>query len=173
MTTNKFVTIINGIRTLVTAISASTGASDANKIISTGSSGTIDPSFMPVGVGFDVETIVASEALTAGNFVNIYDNAGTRNCRKADASNGRVAHGFVLTGVASAGSATVYCDGTNTSLTGLTAGLTYKLSAATAGGTVVSSTSFTTGQIDQILGVAVSSTAIEFKSDPGGVITIG
>ena len=44
---NKFLTLVNGIRTLVAAISASTGAADADKIVATSSTGQIDKSLLP------------------------------------------------------------------------------------------------------------------------------
>lgn len=43
---NTFISVVNGVRVLVRGISNSTGASDANKIISTDSNGRIDASFL-------------------------------------------------------------------------------------------------------------------------------
>jgi hypothetical protein len=163
MTTNKFLTLINGVERLVQAIVASTGASDANKLISTGANGRIDNSFMPVGIGAQTETIAASEALTAGDFVNIYDNAGTRNVRKADASNGREANGFVLANVANAANATVYISGLNNAVTGVTIGRRY-LSATTPGASTATPPS-AASQTYQTLGYAVSTTGILFEYD--------
>lgn len=133
MSSNKFLTIIDGVRSLVTAIASSAGVGDANKIVMTDSAGRLDSTLMPVGIGADTFTATATEALAAGNFVNVYDNAGTPNVRKADASNGRDANGFVLAAVSNAATATIYRLGTNNQLTGLTAGVTYYLSGTTAG----------------------------------------
>jgi hypothetical protein len=74
---------------------------------------------MPTGIGADTASITASEALAAGDLVNIYDSTGAK-CRKADAStSGKEAHGFVLAAVESAASATVYFEGSNTQVTGI------------------------------------------------------
>ncbi len=165
MTTNRFVTLINGIQNLVTAISTSAGVADANKIVATGADGRLANSLMPVGIGAAVATIVASEALAAGDFVNIWNNAGTRNVRKADASNNRPAHGFVLSSVASAASATVYQQGENTGLTGLTPGEIRFLSATTAGTSTTAPPS-TAGHLIQELGVSYSATSLLFEFNP-------
>lgn len=164
MSTNKFIGLVNGVRTLFTAIAASTGVSDANKILATDATGKIDSSFMPAGIGAATEIMIASEALTAGDFVNIWLDTGVRKARKADASNGRFANGFVLTNVALNANATVTLQGTNTQITGLTIASRYFLSANQPGGFTTASPS-TTGQIIQELGIAVSATAINFEYD--------
>lgn len=158
---NKFLTLVNGVRQLVTAIATSSGAGDANKIVSTSSTGYLDVTLMPPGIGADTSTIQASEALAAGDFVNIFDSTGSARCRKADATNGRDANGFVLSAVTSGQSATVYRLGTNTSLTSLTAGETYYLSATTPGRPTTTAPS-TTGHIVQELGVAFDATNLVF-----------
>lgn len=163
MTTNKFLTIIGGVTRFVQAISTSAGVADANKIVATAANGRLDASVMPVGIGVLAETIVASEALTAGDFVNIWDNAGTRNVRKADASNGREASGFVLSNAANAAIATVMLSGLNNAVTGLTIGRRY-LSATTPGASTATAPS-AVGQIYQPIGFAVSTTGILFEYD--------
>lgn len=162
MSTNKFITIVSGLRTLVTAISSSAGVSDANKIIATDSSGRIDSTLMPTGIGPSTLSVVASEALVAGDFVNFHNNAGTLNMRKADSSNGREAHGFVLASVSSSATGTAYRTGVNTGRTSLTPGTIYYLS--TAGG-VTTTAPTASGSIVQPLGVAESATAINFEYD--------
>lgn len=145
-----------------TAINTSAGAGDANKIVATGSDGRIHSSLMPVGIGAETKSITASEALSAGDLVNLWNDSGTVKCRKADASNARQAHGFVLSPVSADASATVYFEGTVTDLTGLTAGSRYCLSATTPGG--VSTTIPTTaGQIYQPIGYAISTTELTFE----------
>lgn len=162
MSTNKFLTkATSGITRLVEAIAASAGAGDANKIIATGSDGRIDESLMPTGIGADVDTLPATENLAAGDFVNVYDVAGTASVRKADASNGRDANGFVKAAVTSGQNATVYKGGSNEELTSLTAGTTYYLSASSPG-TATATAPTASGQIIQELGVAFSATSIAF-----------
>lgn len=166
MSTNRFLGLVNGVRTWFTAITTSTGVSDAGKILATDANGKIDQSFMPAGIGAATEVMIASEALNTGDFINVWLDAGTRKARKADASNGRVAHGFVLSNVALNANATVTLQGTNTSLTGLTIGARYFLSATTPGGASLTSPPATaSGQIIQELGIAVSATAINFEYD--------
>lgn len=165
MSALKFITIVSGIKKLVSAITASTGVSDANKILATDSTGKIDPSFLPPGIDLSVETIVASEALAAGDFVNIWNDSGTRKVRKADAATAKAAHGYVLAGVTLGGNASVYITGLNNQLTGLTNGAKVYLSASTPGAATVTPPAETTGYINQVLGVAASTTALRFEFD--------
>jgi hypothetical protein len=162
MSTNRFITLVNGIRTLVTAVATSAGAIDAFKIISTGSDGRLSMTFMPVGVGSSAVSIVASENLVAGDLVNIWNNSGVRNARKADATNSRPAHGFVLAAVSSGQSATVFQQGENTSLSGLTPGAILFLGTA---GAVTATAPSGTNNLVQEVGFALSSTSILFEYD--------
>lgn len=151
--------------TILNAKNTSAGAADAAKVPLLDSTGRLDASMMPVGIGADTGSIVASEALSAGDLVNIWNNAGTANVRKADASTaGKEAHGFVLTAVASAASATVYFEGTNTQCTGLTPGVQY-LSATTPGKSV-SAAPTAANQVTQVVGFAVSATALNMQAEP-------
>lgn len=144
----------------------SAGAADGNKLIATDSTGRLDSSVMPVGFGSETKVIPASEALAAGDFVNIYSNAGTLNVRKADASNpAKEAHGFVLAAVASAAQATVYYGNLNTSQTGLTIGVNQYLSGTTPGRATATAPT-TSGYIVQQLGVANSATEMLVELQP-------
>jgi hypothetical protein len=162
MAANQFLTYIGNALQLVTSIVSSSGAADGNKIPQTDASGRLDLTFMPVGLAPDTQTVLASEALSGGDFVNVYDNAGTPNVRKADADNGRPANGFVLGAVASAANATVYRSGSNTALTGLDVGEYYYLGAP-AGSVDPNVPAFVSGNVIQGLGFAVSTTAIAFQ----------
>lgn len=149
---------------LINAKNTSAGAGDAGKIPQLDASGRLDTTFLPVGVGADTASIVASEALSAGDLVNIWYNAGAFNVRKADASTaGKEAHGFVLSAFASSAAATVYFEGTNTQMTGLTTAKQY-LSATTPGKTQATSPS-TSGQVVQIVGFGTSATSMNFQSN--------
>lgn len=163
MSTNLFLTLTNGVQQLVAGITASAGAGDASKLIATDGTGKLDSTFLPVGVGADTVSVEASENLAAGDFVNIHDSTGAK-VRKADASNTRPAHGFVLASVTSGASATVYLSGRNTALSGLTIGARYYLSAATAGAAVATAPS-ASGNISQYLGTADSGTSIQFEDN--------
>jgi len=62
--------------------------------------------------------------------------------------------------------ATIFFEGENTSLTGLTAGQTLFLSAATPGG-VTTTPPTAVGNVVQIVGKACSATSAIFKEDDG------
>jgi hypothetical protein len=140
----------------------SAGAGDVGKIPQFDATGKLDVSVLPSGVGAETESAICTEALAAGDFVNVYDNAGTKSVRKADGTAaGKEASGFVLSAFASAATATVYTDGANTQRTGLTAGSIYFLSATAGSVTLVPLS--TSGQIHQKLGKASSATSIVFE----------
>lgn len=149
--------------TIINGVSLSTGAASASKTALLDASGKLDVSMMPTGIAADVSVITASEALAAGDVVNIYNNAGTANCRKADAStSGKEAHGFVLAAVASGAAATVYFEATDTQVTGLTPGVQF-LSATTPGKTTnIAPTA--ANQIVQRVGFATSATSLNFNA---------
>lgn len=161
MATNKFLTFLANKIQYVTAIASSAGVGDANKIISTGSDGLINLTLMPTGVGADTQTVVAFEALSAGDWVNIFDSAGTPNVRKADANPERAATGYVLASVSASANAVVYRSSTNTGRSGLTAGTYYYLST-TAGGETATAP-IASGDVIQGLGYASSANSIAFQ----------
>ncbi|MEM7578258.1 MAG: hypothetical protein AAF316_00140 [Cyanobacteria bacterium P01_A01_bin.80] len=161
MSTKNYLTVnAQGIKSLVPAISTSTGVSEAEQIIMTDTTGKLSSTLFPPGQGQDTESIVASEALNAGDFVNIWDDSGTRKARKADATNGRYINGFVLEAVANSGTATVYLSGVNNALSGLTVGERLFLGSA---GAVTTTPNTTSGQIFQVVGVAISATSTSFQ----------
>lgn len=152
---NKYLGLIAGKMNNIEATVVSAGAGDAGEIVALDASGKIDVSVLPNGIGADVKVMVTSENLSAGDYVNIYDNSSVPTARLADQSNSRPAHGFVIAATTSPASATIYFEGANTNLSGLTIGARQYLS--TVGGTT--ETPQTTG-IHQLLGIAVSATEI-------------
>ena len=153
--------IRNNAGNLEEAIPATTsaGAATAGQIVQLNSAGKLDETLFPAGIGADAVTILASEALLAGAWVNIYSNAGTANVRNAIASGpGFKAFGYVKAAVASGTQATVFFDDVNDSLSGLTPGEQYL--SATVPGAATSTAPITTGKIVQKLGVATSTTAV-------------
>lgn len=146
----------------VQGLTTSSGVGDAGKIPQLDASGRLDNSLMPSGIGADTEVMASSENLAAGDLVNVWNDAGTRKARRADASNGRRVHGFVLAGVTSPANATVYFSGDITGLTSLTPGNPMYLSGSTPGASTATAPS-TAGQISQEIGVAISATAISFR----------
>lgn len=143
-----------------------TVVSSANKIVKLDAGGKLDLTVMPTGIGPDTAIITASEALAAGDLVNIWNNASVANVRKADASvAGKEANGFVLSAVSASAAATVYFEGMNNQCTGLTPGIQF-LSATTAGKTLATAPTGA-GKVVQRCGFAVSATAMNFDGcDP-------
>jgi len=161
MAAHKFLKNASGQIAEEAAVESSAGAGDEGKIVALNSSGQIDLTMMPTGIGPDTESMVTSENLAAGNLVNIYDVATVKTARKADASNGRRAHGFVLAASVSPAAALVYLGGKITGLSGLTNGAAEYLSDSAAG-TTTETAPTTAAHIVQEVGYAVSATELQF-----------
>ena len=160
MAAKKFLRFVNGIYTEIFGVQASAGAANAGDIVSLDDTGRIDNSMMPIGIGADTKTIAASEALAAGDWVNVWNSTGAK-VRKADATTaGKEAHGFVLAAVSSGANALVYFEGTNTQVTGQTPGPVFLQTTAGTGGATIPSAS---GNVVQNLGVALSATEVNFE----------
>lgn len=146
----------------VVPITTSSGAGDALKIVQTDAAGRLDASVMPVGIGADTFTANASGALTAGDAV--YVTSGGLIARASAASGGNSADGFVLASSSTGTSATIFFEGRNTALTGLTVGSRYYLSDSTPGG--ITTTPVTgAGKIHQYLGKAITATTLSWEPD--------
>lgn len=160
----KFLDIINGAVTQVQALLTSAGAGSADGIPRLDAAGRLDLSFMPSGVGTDTASIIASEALVAGDFINIWDDAGVFKIRKSDATTaGKEVDGFVLAAVSAAASGEVHSQGENNQLAGLAVGATLYMST-TAGG--VTSTPVTgSGNVSMPIGKATSATSMFFNRE--------
>lgn len=157
MATHKVIQISStGAQSEYAGKSTSSGAGDAGEFPILDGSGKLDTSFMPTGFGSDVNTLVAGEALAAGDFVYVLAG-GT--VMKADATTfAKRAMGYVIASVLNAGNATVYFDDSNSALSGLTPGSTYYLSATAGLATLTAPTTAT--QFVQELGIATSATAL-------------
>lgn len=164
MAAKKFLRLVSGVITEALGVQTSTGAPNAGDIAALDDTGRLDNSVMPVGIGADTQAIITSEALAAGDFVNIWNSTGAK-ARKADATvAGKEAHGFVLAVATLGASATVYFEGTNTQVTGQTPGPAYLQIVAGKGGATVPSAA---GNVVQRVGIAISATSINFEySDP-------
>ena len=157
----KFIRNNAGTLTEKEATVVSSGAPSAGEIPALDNTGRLDNSVMPVGIGPDVSQIIASEALAAGDFVNVYNNSGTANVRKADATTaGKQCHGYVLAAVDNGDPATVYFEGSNTQVSGATPGPVF---LSTSAGGFSSTAPSSAGNVVQRLGVAVSATEINFE----------
>ena len=164
---DKYVAVVGNKRETIEATDSSTGVSEAGDIVALGTDGKINPNMLPPGAGPDLKNLEAFEALSAGDYVNIFDDGGTPKMRLADNSNGRPAHGFVLNSVSAAASENMYFEGANSALTGLTIGARYFLD--TAGG-VTATAPTGSGELWQYLGIACSAT--EINTDIEDCITL-
>jgi hypothetical protein len=163
MAGDKYIKNVAGTLTEEAALQASSGAGDAGAIVALDAAGLIDTSMMPVGIGADTASIVASENLAAGDLVNVHNSAGAK-VRKADATTaGKEAHGFVLAAVTAPAAATVYFEGTNNQVSGLTPGVQY---LATTAGLSDETPPSAAGNVVQRVGLATSATALNFDGGP-------
>lgn len=107
------------------------------------------------------DPIAASEEIADGDFVNLWVDAGLLKMRKADATvAGKEANGFVKAAVASTFTGTVYHSGVNDHVTGMTLGDVF---LSTTAGKGQASPPSASGNTVQILGKAVSATAVLFN----------
>lgn len=163
---DKPVQLVSGVLTEVEAKTASAGAGDAGKIVALDAGGKIDSTMMPSGVGSDAKSMTASEAISAGDIVNVHDSSGAK-VRKADATtSAKSAVGFAPSAIANGASGTINFEGTITGLSGLTIGATYYL--ATTAGTITATPPTGSGNAVQKVGVAISATELSFE--PGTIV---
>lgn len=159
----KYLKNSSGTITEGATVATSAGSGDVDKIPSLDSNGRLDSSFMPSGIGADTQVVVASEALAAGDLVNVWNNGGLFKVRKADATTaGKEAHGFVLASVLISGNATVYFEGSDNVLSSLLPGVYY---LATTAGTVTQTAPSGSGNVVQRVGFASSATTLNFQSE--------
>lgn len=165
MAVQRILTLVSGVMTMLVPNQTSAGAGDAGKIPALNSAGTIDITMMPSGVAADVCTATATATLTAGQLVNVYNNAGTLSVRPADNTNpASFANGYVLSGISNAASGTVYLGpGVITGLSGLTLGSSYFLGTV---GAVTTTAPSSAGTIVQPVGIALSTSSFEFNPSP-------
>lgn len=146
----------------VQPVTTSAGAGDATKVAQLDASGRWDASLMPVGITADTFTSTASGALSAGDAV--YVTSGGLIARASAAAAGNGADGFVLVASLAAAAATIYFEGRNTGVTGLTVGSRYYLSDVTPGGITATPVSGST-KLHQYVGKAITTTSLAWEAD--------
>lgn len=168
MAENTFLDSVSGEIRQKAAINTSAGAGDAGKIPALDAAGRLSPTMLPVGVGVLVKSVISSENLAARDMVNVYNNAGTLNVRKADANNNMPCNGYVINAVVSPAACDVYFDGIISGFTGLTPGARQFLH--TTAGERTETPPSASGDLVQYIGVALSATEIEF--DPADYVKL-
>jgi hypothetical protein len=103
----------------------------------------------------------ASEAMTAGMMVNVYNDDGLFKVRKACAADGRECSGFILDSVALDGTVYVYSWGNNPMLSGLLPGPVF---LSTLAGAVSNTPPQDSGQIVQEVGSGIGPTVLNFSA---------
>jgi hypothetical protein len=162
MTVEKFFYDNGGRQTDKAATTNSAGAADAGKIVALDTAGLLDITMMPTGVTAEAKTIVASEALSSGDLISLWNDSGTSKMRKADATTaGKEADGYVKDAVLSGASGTAFFDSINTGVSGLTIDTIYYLST-TAGG-VTSTAPSATGNVVQEIGKTSATGELIFR----------
>ncbi len=157
--------LVGGRVTQVPAVDTGGTAAAAGKVIAADSTGRLDPSLLPTGVGADTFSGTAAEALAAGDMVAITSGG----IRKASAgTTGSDVDGFVLSAVTNGGTALVYLEGRNTALTGLTVGARYYLSETA--GQVTATPVSGAGKKHQYLGRAITTSSLAFEPDDSIVL---
>ena len=136
------------------------GAGSENKISALDARGRLDVTMMPTGIGAETSSLTAFGALAAGDFVNVFNDAGVMKVRKADASSAVApANGFVLEAYAALDTAVVYWGGINGAVSGLTPGLHYLSTTPGVSNHVAPAAS---GNIVQRIGLCIDSTTVFF-----------
>lgn len=162
MAGDKYLYNNSGTVTEKAAVQSSAGAGDAGKIPALDTAGRLDTSMMPTGIAADTASVNCTENLAAGDLVNIYNSSGAK-CRKADATSaGKEAHGFVLSAYTSGQAATIYFEGTDSGVSGLTPGVQY---LSTTAGLCTATAPSSTGNVVQRVGFATAATALNFQSE--------
>lgn len=121
---------------------------------------------LPYAVSAPSATIQASEAISAGNIVNLYTSGGAARIRKANATDiSKPANAFAPAAISSGASGAIYFVGQIiTGLTSLTPGTVYYLD--TTGGALTATPPSSVGNGVQQVGIALSATTLLFNPQP-------
>ncbi len=149
----------------IAAVVVSSGASNDGDLVALDATGKIDVSVLPAGVGQNTVSAATSEAMSAGDLVNLWNDSGTIKARKADGtSEGKEVHGFLKASYSSGATATVYLPGNvMTGLTGLTPGARQYLS--TTPGALTETPLNSANNVHQMVGIASSATTVAFEPE--------
>lgn len=161
MALQKFLALVAGRITQISPLQSSAGSSSAGSLVALNSSGQIDATMLGAASGEASKQATASESISAGALVNVYNNAGTVTVRNADnTAAGKEATGFALAAIASGAVGTVTLQGIVTGLSGLTGG-DYQYLGTVGGLTTTPPT--TAGSVTQEVGEALDATSMIFR----------
>jgi hypothetical protein len=167
MAAKRYIALVAGKLKQIAATVVSAGAGNDGDLVALDATGKLDNSVLPTGVGAETKQVLTSEALAAGDWVNVYNNAGVANVRKADASSpAKYANGFVLAAFGAAVNATVYTEGVNNQVAGQTVGTVYLSDVTPGAGVAVGAIPTVAGHIVQQVGEALSATEVTFEPQP-------
>lgn len=169
MAAKKYLELLTGRVAEKQATDSSAGAGNEGDLIALDAGGKINANMLPSGVGADLASIPAFENLSAGDFVNVFNDGGTVKMRKADATtSGKEADGFVLAVVTAPANGDCHFEGTNNQLSALTLGVRFYLNTTPGG---VTDTPLTgSGNVSQYLGKGFSLTEISFEPAEGIIV---
>lgn len=150
---------VTGRLTQQAATDVSDGSANAGDIVALDPSGKISQTMLPAGVGQSTISAVATEALSAGDLVQVYSNGGVRSVRKANATDyTKPSNGFVLDSIAQSASGIVYLGGQNTAIplgTFTPADIGKRVFLSTTAGGVTTTPPTAPGNLIQPVGVIV------------------
>lgn len=158
MAAPRYIADSSGLLTEIAAVQTG-GSGNADRIPAlNATTGLLDITMMPVGIGAEVTTCVTVSGCSAGHFMYFYDLPGLRTDKAIATSATTAAMGFVLSTFAALASATVYgISNTNNTVpvVTMTIGGRYYLSNSTAGQVATyGSMTLSAGHIVQRLGIA-------------------
>lgn len=164
MPAKKYLSLVSGRIKEAASLVVSAGAASDGSLVALDPAGKLDASVLPAGLGANTVAVICSEAVSANDLINIYNNVGVPNARKADATTeGKEANGFVKSAFASGATATVFTSGNLiTGLTGLTTGRVY---LTTTAGLLSATPPAAAGNVVQMIGTAVGSTIVAFEPE--------
>jgi hypothetical protein len=172
MATQKFITIDStGKKILRGAVDSSLGSADSGKIVGLNVDGKVDISMIPTAVGKVGCNFTLSEAITAGDWVNVFTDGTDYKVRLADITDSaKVCHGYATaTGIAG-DSVLIMFEGLNSylSTTGLVNGSSYfldKLGKAIATPDMTIPTSKFVQPLGYCVNIDATTLAIRFEQD--------
>lgn len=165
MAAAKYISDSSGILTEVAGVQVG-GAGSADKIVAlNASTGLLDISMMPVGIGAEVTSAATSATIPAGHFVNLHNSAGLAARPALCTAASTAAVGFCLALYTHPTTAVVYgISNTNNAIPtiSMTIGNIYWLSATS--GQVSAASPGTASHIVQRLGVAQATGTLIFDN---------